>query len=106
MKRRMHQSRELVIDAIRKHPDVTADRIASMTGLSVNAVRLQIANLVDDDKIHEVKQAQKPGRLRIPMKGYRSGRNPAHEAVHEGLAPARWDVLDHFFGRVAVPEAA
>lgn len=106
MKRRIHQSRELVIEAIRKHPEVTADRIASMTGLSVNAVRLQIANLVDDDKIHEVKQVQNRGRLRIPMKGYRYGKNPAHEAAQDGLVPARWDVIDYFFGRIAVPEAA
>ena len=106
MKRRMHPSRELVIEAIRKRPEVTADRIASMTGLSVNAVRCQISKLLDNDTIHEVKQSQNPGRLRIPTKGYRYGKNPVQAEAPEELAPARWDVLDYFFGRIAEPAAA
>jgi hypothetical protein len=106
MKRQMHPSRELVLKAIRRYPEITVSRIASATGLTKNAVQNHVQQLLAEDLIHSVKLPQSPGRLRTSMNGYHYGSNPEPAVVSSEPAPAQWDVLAHFFGRIAVPEAA
>lgn len=106
MKRQKHPSRELVLKAIRNHPETTVNKIAAITGLTENAIRNHVSQLVIDDLIYPVRLAQKPGRLRTAMLAYRPGKNPAPVAKREATAPQQWEVLARFFGRIAEPAAA
>jgi predicted ArsR family transcriptional regulator len=108
MKTQMHPSRELVLKAIRKHPEATVNKIAYVTGLSGTAVRKHAARLMLDELIHEVKLDSKSGARNLPANGYRFGKDLDAEAARERAkrAPKQWDVLAYFFGRIAAEPAA
>jgi transcription initiation factor IIE alpha subunit len=107
MKPQMHPSRKAVLAVIRKRPDITVERIVCLTGLSVNAVRKHIAQLAQDEMIHQVRLEQKRSQKYQSLTGYRYGQDPDVVATRARLkiVQGHWDVLAHFFGLIA-PEAA
>jgi hypothetical protein len=89
-----------VLDAIRRRPNITANEIAGVIGLSYRrAVEIVVA-LADDDLIGWKMLPPEKGVSRCPRRAYFIG------ASQNGGIPEMWTVMAHFFGITAEPAAA
>lgn len=108
MKRRMHPNRERILKVIKKHPRITISRIAGILGMTHWGVLHHVTRLMSDGLIHSVEGEREPGTTHYPGAGFCCGPKP-EVVVEKKLAceiPKQWDVLAHFFGRIAEPVAA
>lgn len=93
-------SREEVLETIRRTPNITAGAIAKEVGLSSGRVLTILSDLRESGLIDWRMLPPEAGVSRSPRRGYFT------EGMSAGGIPAAWDVLAHFFGRIAVPVAA
>ena len=105
--KRKTEDREKVLEAIKKRPYVTAARLSEVTGISVHAVVRHVTYLAVNEVIHSMSIEPKPGARQSHGIGYRFGTHPDIVAARESAKriPAAWDVLAHFFGRIAAEPA-
>jgi hypothetical protein len=103
---RMSPHRKTVLKVIKKNPYVTSSRIAELTGLTYNSVKHHVEQLTIDDVIHSVAVASEKGGGQWVRKAHCFGPCPDLTLVRSRKVPAQWDVLAHFFGRIAEPVAA
>ncbi|MGZ4872758.1 MAG: winged helix-turn-helix domain-containing protein [Candidatus Angelobacter sp.] len=91
------QSREAVLETIKARPNISAKQIAEAVGLSYRSVAMIVAVLADEGVVGWVDL--------LPSREARQGHCRGYYVGSMGI-PAAWDVLAHFFGRIAEPAAA
>jgi hypothetical protein len=92
-------SREEVLDAIRRAPGITADLIQMEVGIKSRQVFKILLALTDEGLIGWTVLPSEPGVRRSPRRGYFIAQRRYVKI------PAAWDVLAHFFGRIAAEPA-
>lgn len=93
-------SRDEVLASVRATPNITAGEVAREVRLSTSRVLKILVDLTDEGLVDWKILPAEGGAWRSPRRGYFAGQR------QEQKIPAAWDVLAHFFGRIAVPEAA
>jgi predicted ArsR family transcriptional regulator len=92
-------SRQEVLDTIQCTPNITAGEIAKEVGLSSGRVLSILSDLKEQGRIDWKMLPPEQGIRNNPRRGYFVGE-------YQGSAiPKAWDVLAHFFGRIAAEPA-
>jgi hypothetical protein len=95
------RSQRLVLEAIVASPNITIMQITKKTGLSRTTVRTVVVELSGSGHVHAVLLPRENGMGGDQSRGFSVDPNYKQEAP-----PKTWDVLAHFFGRIAEPAAA
>jgi hypothetical protein len=93
-------SRDEVLEVIRTTPNLTMGEIQKEVGLSGSRTCKILAGLTDSGLVQWKLLPPERGVRNNPRRGYFIGEYQASKI------PAAWDVLAHFFGRIAEPVAA
>jgi predicted ArsR family transcriptional regulator len=92
-------SRNEVLQMVRTSQGITAGQIQEAVGLSNRQVLKILSDLTDEGVINWKMLRPKGGISRSPRRSY------FITARHNTTIPAAWDVLAHFFGRIAAEPA-
>lgn len=93
-------SREEVLNTIQRMPNITMGQIQKEVGLSSSRTCKILAMLTDSGLVQWKLLPPESGVRNNPRRGYFIG-----EPTAPGI-PAAWDVLAHFFGRIAAEPVA